>query len=222
MTKYCMRCGRQNEDQAAFCVACGNAFPAVQLDTSAGPSGEAPVAQAPSATFTVTTGPYGQGHGVPVISLMDSKGAVVYIAKRKPLHQSFEIFDPQGEKRGLVNFKMHVTHTSFEVCDPYENVLNVISAGPHMKGRPPNCWLEDGGGNKQGKFEFAGWGAFGLVKSDGTKVFDARLKGFEAGEGMFERLKALAARSYDIVLLDSSFSTLMLMGSMAAIEAASW
>ncbi|MGP8057587.1 MAG: zinc-ribbon domain-containing protein [Nitrososphaerales archaeon] len=29
MPKYCMGCGKQNEDQAAFCVACGTAFPEV-------------------------------------------------------------------------------------------------------------------------------------------------------------------------------------------------
>jgi len=58
------------------------------------------------------------------------------------------------------------------------------------------------------------------VKSDGTKVFDARLTALAAGGGMVQRLKALASRSYAIDVFDPSFSTLMLMGTIAAIEAA--
>ena len=220
MSKYCMRCGKQNEDQAAFCVACGAALPVVQQGPSAGSSAERAVAQPPSVTFTAETEHLGQGYALPDISLKDDQGAVVYVAKRKPLHQSFEIYDSQGETKGSVNHKMHATHTSFEVCDPYKNVLNVIGVGPHNKGSPPNCWLEDASGNRQGRFEFTGLGVFGLVKSDGTKVFDARLTALTAGGGMLQRLKALAARSYAIDVLDPSFSALMLAGTIAAIEAA--
>jgi len=150
--------------------------------------------------------------------LKDDKGDVVYVAKRKPLHQSFEICDSQGVTKGRVNHKMHVTHGSFEVCDQYENVLNVIGSGPHQKWSPPNCWLEDADGNRQGKFEFTRSGIFGLFKSDGTKVFEARLTGLAGGEGMVQRLMALASRGYTIDVFDPSFSALMLMGTIAVIE----
>jgi hypothetical protein len=164
--------------------------------------------------------------------LKDGKGAVVYVAKRRALYESqnlellqsqdIEIVDGLGQTKGSVNHKMHVTHASFEVCDPYKNVLGVINAGrAHGAHAPPNCWLEDADGNRQGKFEFTGKGIFGLLKSDGTKVFDARLTALEAGEGMVQRLKELASRSYAIDVFDPSFSALMLMGTIAAIEA-SW
>jgi hypothetical protein len=218
MSKYCTRCGKQNEDQSAFCVACGAAL----LNVEQGPPERPPVggasAQPPSATFTAVTERGGQGNAARDISLKDDKGDVVYVAKRKPLHQSFEICDSQGVTKGRVNHKMHVTHGSFEVCDQYENVLNVIGSGPHQKWSPPNCWLEDADGNRQGKFEFTRSGIFGLFKSDGTKVFEARLTGLAGGEGMVQRLMALASRGYTIDVFDPSFSALMLMGTIAVIE----
>jgi len=218
MSKYCTRCGKQNEDQSAFCVACGAALPEEGQGPPAGSPVESALVQPPLVTFTAEKRPLEQGHAFPDISLKDDKGDVVYVAKRRALHQSFEIYDSQGETKGSVNHKMHVTHGSFEVCDPYSNVLSVIGIGPHQKMSPPNCWLEDADGNRQGKFEFTGSGTFGLVRSDGTKVFDARLTGLTAGGGIVQRLKALSSRNYAIDVFDPSFSALMLMGAIAAIE----
>lgn len=220
MSKYCMRCGKQNEDQAAFCVACGAALPDVEQGPPEGPPVVGTAAQQPVATFTAETELGGKGRAAPGIYLKDDKGAVVYVAKRKPSHQSFEIYDSQGEMKGSANYKMHVTHTSFEVCDPYGNVLTVISAGGwHAAHAPQKHWLEDADGNRQGTFERMGSGTLELVKSDGTRVFDASLTAFMADEGMVQRLKALASRSYAIEVFDPSFSALMLIGAIAAIEA---
>jgi len=218
MSKYCTRCGKENEDQSAFCVACGAALRSANQGTSGGSPVGGTSAQRPFATFTAVTERGGQGNAARDISLKDGKGDVVYVAKRKPLHQGLEICDSQGVTKGKVNHKMHVTHGSFEVCDEYGKVLTVIGSGLHQKWSPPNCWLEDAEGNKQGKFEFTRSGVFVLVRSDGTEVFEARLTGLEGGEGFVQRLMALATRGYTIEVFDSSFSALMLMGAMAVIE----
>jgi len=217
MPKYCTRCGRQNEDQSAFCVACGAALLNVEQSPSYGSPVGGASAQRPLVTFTAVT-ERGRENAARDISLKDDKGDVVFVAKRKPLHQGLEICDPQGVTKGKVNHKMHFTHSSFEVCDQYGNVLTVIGSGVHQKWSPPNCWLEDAEGNRQGKFEFARSGVFALVKSDGTTVFEARLTGLAGGEGFVQRLMALATRGYTIDVFDSSFSALMLMGAIAVIE----
>jgi hypothetical protein len=216
MPKYCMHCGKQNEDKTAFCVTCGEPLSEVEQGRPASSPVESAVAQLSSVTYTAETGPGAQKYTSSDISLKDDKGAVVYVAKRtSPLHQNYEIDDPQGQAKGSVNHKAHITHVSFEICDQYKNVLNVIKAGPHRKGSPPTCWLEDAGGNRQGTFEFIALGAFGLVKSDGTKVFEARLT---AGGRMFQMMKELSSRRYAINVFDPSFSALKLAGTVAAIE----
>lgn len=115
---------------------------------------------------------------------------------------------------------MHITHTSFEICDPYESVLKVLNV--HEKARinrirvPPHCWLEDAGGNTQGTFEFtSGFFNFELVKSDGSKVLDARLA---IEGGVRQMLKDFASKRYEIDLFDPTFSALMLAGTIAAMD----
>jgi hypothetical protein len=217
MPKYCMSCGSQNEDQAAFCAACGAPLPEVVQGAPAGSPGEGAAAQQAFATFTAEMGPGAHEHIFTDVSLKDDKGAVVYIAKRPSmLHENFEIVNPQGETKGRVSRKMHLTHQSFEICDPYDNVLNVFNVGTRRRNVPPHCWLEDASKNTQGTIEWmAGFFSFGLVKPDGSRVFNARLT---TQGGISQKLKELGSRRYAIDLLDPAFSTMILAGTIAAID----
>jgi hypothetical protein len=103
------------------------------------------------------------------------------------------------------------------VCDQDGKVLEVIQAQAiHSKVIPPHCWLEDAGGNRLGTVEFMeGIFNYGIVKSDGSRILDARLT---TEGGVLQRMKELSAKKYSIVVSDPAFSTLMLAGTMAAID----
>ncbi|MGB9590045.1 MAG: zinc-ribbon domain-containing protein [candidate division WOR-3 bacterium] len=35
--KHCIKCGKPNEDEALFCIACGNPFPKQEQEIAKGP-----------------------------------------------------------------------------------------------------------------------------------------------------------------------------------------
>lgn len=221
MSKYCMSCGKQNEDQAAFCVACGVALPEVKQGPPAGPPAESVTSQPPFASFLAEMGPGEHEHVSSDISLKDDKGVVVYTVKRPSLlHERFEIVDSQGQTKGRVNRKMHLSHTSFEICDPDGKVLNVFNIKQHAivngRRRPPDCWLEDVSKNTQGKIEWVeGFFNFGLMKPDGMEIFGVRTA---TEGGVLQRLRELGSRRYAIDLFDPAFSVLILAGTIAAFD----
>jgi hypothetical protein len=99
-----MRCGKQNVDQAAFCMECGAAFPGADQGVQTGSPTEGAPAQQPFATFTAEMCPGEHEHISTDVSLRDDKGVVVYLAKRLSLlHEDFEIVDSQGETKGRID-----------------------------------------------------------------------------------------------------------------------
>lgn len=223
MSKYCTRCGRQNEDQAAFCVGCGAAFPQVEQPLSAVPPADRDLAQPPFATFTAEMGPGAHEHIFSDVFLRDNRGAVVCIAKRPSmLHENFEIVDPQGQMKGTVNRKIHLMRNSAEICDSDKKVLGVVQVKSvaHSGRRMvlPRCWLEDASGNTQARFEFTtglSW-SIDLVKPDESKVFHAQLT--PTGGGVRNYLKGTASKRYSIDVFDPTLSAVVLAGIIAAID----
>jgi hypothetical protein len=151
------------------------------------------------------------------ISLADESGSSVLTAKRASmLGGNYGIVDPQGQKKGQVSSKNRITQTSFEISDQAGGVLATMVERIHERYAPRNCWLENAAGDRLGTFEFAsGILSFGLVKSDGSRIFDASM----AGEGgLMERLQSLGTQRMDVRLFDRTFSPVLLIGIIAAID----
>jgi hypothetical protein len=152
------------------------------------------------------------------VSLQDDKGEVVMVAKRPSLlHESFEIYDPQGQLKGRIARKMHLTHISFEISDPDQNVLTVFNvSNSRQRGAPPKCWLDDGSGNRQATFEFENLMSFDLVKPDGAQILEGSYS--PQGGGLRQGLGNLTSRRCTINLFDQTFSPVVLVGAIASMD----
>jgi len=178
----------------------------------------APATQ-PSARLVAESVPGNHEHVLSDISLMDATGSQVLLAKKPSMmHFHFDVLDARGDKKGEVNHKTHLTNQDFEVSDSSGALLGTVRVGVHQKGRPPNAWMEDQAGNKIAKFVFEfSILNFGLVKTDGSRVFDARMGG---GSGIVGNLQSIGKKRFEIDLFDPSFSLLLLIGSIAALDSA--
>ncbi|HXY55981.1 MAG TPA: zinc ribbon domain-containing protein [Nitrososphaerales archaeon] len=208
---YCPKCGKQNPDEAAYCESCGTPIGAQAVAE--------PLANAiPSSTRLVAESvPGSHQHILSDISLMDASGSQVMLAKKPSImHFHFEVLDSRGGKMGEVNRKTHLTHQGFEVSDSSGALLGTIGIGAHQKYGPPNAWVEDRAGNRLARFVFeSSILNFGLVKADGSKVFDARMGG---GSGILGDLQSIGKKRFEIDLYDPGFSQLLLIGSIAALD----
>lgn len=203
MVKYCIQCGKQNDDQAVFCTSCGQRFPD-QAASTVSQTG-APTAAQASSLFTAEMGAGAHKHMLTDVYLKDSSGKVLLVARRKSLlHKDYTIVDGNESVTGFIEPKSHLTHTSLNVQDVNHTVQGSVAvSGIEQRGAPPNCWLEDVGGNKQARILFTGGVLrFSGVKLDGSRIFDATLS---AGQGFRATLNALEQRSYAIELLDPGF-----------------
>ena len=103
MVKYCIHCGKANDDQAVFCIACGQRFP----DQTPPPSVQQAVpAPAPSSqatnVFTAEIGPGAHEHMLTDVHLKDSTGKVLLVARKKSLlHAEYTVVD--GDE-GVIGF----------------------------------------------------------------------------------------------------------------------
>ncbi len=209
---YCTKCGKQNPDDAAFCGACGAPLAVTQVPAA----GAAPQAGARAFVAQLTAGEH--AHIYNDVTLTDERGSVVMVAKRPSLlHESFEIYDPQGQLKGRIARKMHLTHNSFEISDQDQKVLTVFSvSNSRQRGAPPKCWLDDGSGNRQATFEFGSLMNFELVKPDGTLILEGSYS--PQGGGLRQGLGDLTSRRCMVNLFDQTFSPVALVGAIASID----
>jgi hypothetical protein len=157
-------------------------------------------------------------HMLTDVYLKDPSGKVLLVARRKSLlHKDYTIVDGNEGVTGFIESKSHLTHTSLNVQDANHNVQGSVGIGTfEQKGAPPNCWLEDAGGNRQATMLFTGGVLrFSGVKLDGSRIFDATLS---TGTGIRATLNALEQRSYAIELLDPGFPLPTLLAIVTAID----
>ncbi len=218
MVKYCISCGKQNEDQAVFCIGCGRRFPDESTPVQqAGNTAPASPPQ-PTSLFTIEKGPGAHEHSFTDAYLKDPEGKVLLVARRESLlHENYAIVDGVEVVKGLIEHKAHLTHSELRLEDADHNVQGSIQVSSiRTAGVPPNCWIEDANGNRQGSVMFtSGLLGFSVVKLDGSRIFDAS---FTSGPGLRQLLTALEHRVYEIDLVDSSFPLPMLLTVVLAIE----
>lgn len=206
---YCPSCGKLNEDDAAYCVACGKALARTAGGYQGGP---------PAVRYTAEMVPGQHEHILSDTALRDEKGADIYVARRlSMLHLNFDVLDPQGRACGHVSHKAGLAHISFEVSDTMGSILCVVKAGTvRSRGRVPDCWIEDTNGNRQGTFQFQiGILSFVLRRPDGSPVFGAQVS---TVGGLDQRLHELGSRRYAITLFDPGYPILELMGVIVAFD----
>ena len=219
MVKYCIHCGKANDDQAIFCIACGQRFP----DQAAPPSAQqvtstpAPPALA-SSFFTAEKGPGAHEHMLTDLYLKDQTGKVLLVARKKSLlHAEYTVVDGSESVVGFIEQKTHLTHRTVSTEDADHNVQGSVQVSSIEKNRaPPSCWLEDPSGNRLGSIVFtAGLMAFAGVGPNGSVIFEASIL---AGQGMMQGLSDLEHRAYSINLVDSGFSQRSLLTVVVALD----
>jgi len=211
--KYCTKCGKQNDDQAVFCLACGQKFQDQSAPSRVQQSASVAAGAQLSTLLTVERGPGAHGNMLTDVYLRDASGQVLMVA-RKPslLHRDYVIVDGNGVVVGFLKPSMHLTHSGMSIEDSNHNLQAVVQqsnlqssthAGPLRLRNPPKCWIEDVKGNKIGSIVFTNWvTGFSCVKQDGSRVFDASLTG---GSGLRQELSAMERRTYAVTLFDTDF-----------------
>jgi hypothetical protein len=216
--KYCISCGKQNEDQALFCIGCGQRFPNESTPVQqAGNAAAAPPPQ-PTSLFTIEKLPGAHKYSDTDSYLKDSAGKVLLVAKRESLlHENYTIVDGVEATKGFIERKAHLTHSELRLEDAGHNVQgSILVSSIRTAGVPPICWIEDANGDRQGSVMFTnGLLGFSVVKLDGSRAFDAS---FTSGPGLRQFLTAMEHRVYEISLVDSSFPLPMLLTVVLAIE----
>jgi len=213
MVKYCAKCGKQNEDQAMFCVACGQKF---QDESESSPVKQGIAAGGAAQLGTLLTVERGTGAHAHVLSdvfLRNASGKVLLIA-RKPslLHGDYTIVDGSEAVVGFLKPSTHLTHSGMRLEDlnhnlqaeiQHSNIQSSVQVGPFVQRNPPKCWVEDAQGNRVGSIVFMNWLlSFSGVGQDGSRVFDASLAG---GSALGLELSVMMYRPYAVTLFDSSF-----------------
>jgi hypothetical protein len=220
LPKFCYQCGKQNDDQAVFCIACGVKFP--ENPAAGGLQSGMPGGVQPTATFTAEMGPGIHKHILTDVFLKDASGKLVLAAKRQSLlHENYSIVAADESVVGFIEHKMHLTHASFSVQDANHNATCTVQVSNvqrehYGRAMPPNCWLEDAGGNRLGSVSFMnGLAGFSAVRPDGSGIFDAGLAG---GVGLREMLSAMEHRTYTITLVDPGFSLSWTVALIVAVD----
>ncbi|MDA4114720.1 MAG: zinc ribbon domain-containing protein [Thaumarchaeota archaeon] len=214
MAKYCIHCGKQNDDQAVFCTACGQPFgdqavPAVQQIGASAP--------VPS-LLTAEMGTGAHEHMLTDVYLKDSAGRVLLVARKQSLlHAEYTIVDGKESVTGFIEQKTHLTHRTLSVEDADHKVVGSVQISNVSENRaPPSCWLEDVGGNRLGTIVLInGMAAFGGVRLDGSPIFEASIS---AGPGVMGALTEWEHRTYAINLIDPGFPLPMLLTIITALD----
>jgi len=226
MVKYCMKCGKQNDDQAKFCLACGQKFPDESAPSPVQQGAVAGGAAQPGTLLTVELGTGAHAHMLSDVYLRDASGKVLLVA-RKPslLHGDYTIVDGNEAVVGFLKSSVHLTHSGLKLEDSNHNLQVVIQrsnvqssvhVGPYTQFSPPKCWIEDAYGDRVGSIVFTNsLLSFSGVWQDGSKVFDASLGG---GGGLMQELFAMTRRAYAVTLFDAGFSLPTLVAVFVVID----
>ena len=211
-----MQCGKENDDQAVFCVGCGQRFPD-QAATATQPTGETPQTPSSSSLYTAEMGAGAHKHILTDVYLKDSSGKVLLVARKQSLlHSEYTIVDGNEVVTGFIRPQTHLTHRTSSVEDANHSALGSIQVSNVSQNRaPPSCWLEDAGGNRLGTMVFTtGLFSFAGVRVDGSPIFEASVR---PASGVREALTERGHRAYDINLLDPGLPLPMLVAVIAAL-----
>ena len=216
LVKYCIHCGKQNDDQAAFCAVCGQRFPdqAASQVQQTGTSAPAP------SLLTAEMGTGTHEHMLTDVYLKDPAGRVLLAARKQSLlHADYTIVDGNESAVGFIEQKTHLTHKTMAIEDANRNTKGSVQvSNVSENGAPPKCWFEDASGNRLGTIVFVeGLAAFSGIKLDGSPIFEASLS---AGLGVREAMTNWGHRAYAINLIDPAFSLPMLLTIITALDKA--
>jgi hypothetical protein len=215
MVKFCMSCGKENEDAAVFCIGCGQRFPP-EAANSVQPG--AVTQQAPSfPAFTAELGPGAHQHILTDVYLKDFSGKVLLVARKPSLiHSDYTIVDGTEGVQGFMKAQSHLTHRTTLVEDASHNALGAVQVSSISQNRaPPNCWVEDASGNRLATVVYLGLMSFAATKPDGSTIFEARLT---AGTGILHSMNALEHRAYAITLADPGFPLPVVLAVITVVE----
>jgi hypothetical protein len=215
MVKFCMSCGKENEDGAVFCIGCGQRFPP-EAANSVQPGGVTQQAP-PFPVFAAEIGPGAHQHILTDVYLKDSAGKVLLVARKPSLiHSDYTIVDGTEGVQGFMKGQTHLTHKTTLVEDASHNPLGAVQASNISQNRaPPSCWVEDAAGNRLATIAYFGLMSFGAIKPDGSTIFEARLS---AGTGILHSMNELEHRAYAISLADPGFPLPMLLAVITVVE----
>jgi len=221
MVKYCIHCGKANDDQAVFCMGCGQRFADQGASTPAQEMAQGPAlpAQSPS-LLTAELGPGAHEHMLTDVYLRDQAGNLLLVARKKSLlHSEYTLVDGTEKVVGFIEPKTHLTHRTISLEDAGHNVQLAVQVSNVEKNRtPPSCWLEDPSGNRFGSIVFYGGPiAFTGVKTDGSVMFQASMA---TGSGLRQTLSELGHKAYAISLADSGFPLAALLTVITALDQA--
>ena len=108
MVKYCTKCGKQNDDQAVFCLACGQKFQDQSPPSTVQQSASVAAGAQLSTLLTVERGPGAHGHTLTDVYLRDASGKVLIVAKKPSLlHRDYVIVDGNGTVVGFLKPSTH-------------------------------------------------------------------------------------------------------------------
>jgi hypothetical protein len=226
MVKYCTKCGKQNDDQAVFCSACGQRFQEESAPSTVQQSASVELFPQLGTLLTVERGPGAHEHLITDVYLKDASGKLLLVAKKPSLlHGDYVIVDGNDSPVGFLKSSRHLTHSSMSLEDSNHNLQAVIQhsnietstqVGPYRHRNPPKCWIEDAKGNKVGSIVFTnGLLGFSCVKQDGSKVFDASVT---SGAGLRQELSAMEHRTYAVTLFDNGFPMTTLFAINVVVE----
>jgi hypothetical protein len=138
-------------------------------------------------------------------------------SKQSLLHAEYTIVDGSEKVIGYIKEQTHLTHRTFPLEDANHALqLSVQSSNVSQNKRPPNTWLEDASGGKMGTIEFTeGLGAFTVVRTDGSPIFEASMF---SGSGLRQDLAGFEKRAYSINLVDQGFTPSMLLAVITALS----
>jgi hypothetical protein len=208
LTKYCTRCGTQNDDEAQFCTACGQRL----VDQGAlNPQGADALPPSPPASRETAAKVFrfSMSHGdhkfiLGSVDFQDESGRVVYTASRESaLHQNYTL--TQGESRFLfMKHKLHLSGYTFEMQDGSGAPAGEIHCRfTGRKGQLPEYWYTDPQGNSQAAIAWEeGTIRFVIGDPNSTRVFatvSAELPG-----GVMGDLKALSKRRFMVSAVEGT------------------
>ena len=228
MVKFCMSCGKQNDDSAAFCTSCGKPFPA----TVAAPMAPAqqqqtvppltplqPIVFPGQEVYTAELGPGAHKHMLTDVYLRDSSGMTILVARLQSLlHRNYTIVDGNETITGFIEEKTHLTHRTYTLKDASQAPLGSVNISnvEHGRGIPPSGWLEDQFGNKQANIAYTvGVMTFAAVREDGTYLFEATSS---FGGGFRESWDSLTKRAYAVRVNDQTITLPLVLTAIAAID----
>jgi len=225
MVKFCTKCGKQNDDQAVFCLDCGQKFQDESAPSTVQQSASAELFPQPGTLLTVERGPGAHEHMDTDLYLKDASGKVLLVARKPSLmHGDYIIVDGNELIVGFLKPSRHLTHSGMSLEDAIHNLQAVINhsfssttlVGPYRRWNSPKCWIEDAKGNKIGSIVFTNEIlGFSCVKQDGSRVFGASLT---SGAGLMQELSAIAHRTYTVTLFDYGFPLTTLVAINVVVD----